>query len=132
MKNKLVGLAGAVLSFSPVVAFAQLQTGNNPVGCGASGTVDTIPGIMCKVGEILTSAVPILVALGIVYFVYGVVTYVIADDEEAKSAGRSRIIYGIVGLAVIVAVWGLVGILVKTFVPDQNRTNITFPTVPLR
>lgn len=132
MKNKLVTLAGMVLGFSPVVAFAQLQTGTNPVGCGAYGTVDTIPGIMCKVGEILTSAVPILVALGIVYFVYGVVTYVIADDEEAKSAGRGRILYGIVGLAVIVAVWGLVGILVKTFVPDQNRTNITFPTVPLR
>src|SRR5262245_60246830 len=104
MKNKLSVLAGAVLSLSPVVAFAQLQTGTNPVGCGAYGTVDTIPGIMCKIGEILTSMVPILVALGIVYFVYGVVTYVIADDEEAKSTGRGRIIAGIIGLAVIVAV----------------------------
>ncbi len=132
MKNKLVTLGGVVLGFAPVVALAELQTGNNPTGCGVSGSVDTIPGLLCKIGEILTSIVPILVALGIVYFVYGVVMYVIADDEEAKSAGRERIIYGIIGLAVIVAVWGLVGILVKTFVPNQNRTNITFPTVPLR
>lgn len=132
MKKKLIGLSGLVLGFAPVVALAQLQTGNNPTGCGSSGAVDTIPGIMCKIGEILTSIVPVLVALGVVYFVWGVISYVIADDEEAKSTGRNRIIYGIIGLAVIIAVWGLVGILVKTFVPDQNRTNITYPTVPLR
>jgi len=40
----------------------------------------------------------------------------IASDEEAKKAGRDRIIFGIIGLAVIVAMWGLVNILIKTLV----------------
>jgi len=48
-----------------------------------------------------------LLALGVVYFVWGVVTYVIASDEEAKKTGRDRIIYGIIGLAVIIGVWVL-------------------------
>ncbi len=130
MKKKLVTLSGLVLGFAPVMAFAQLTTGANPTSCGTDGSVDTINGLLCKIGDLLTAVLPVLVALGVVYFVYGVIMYVIADDEEAKSAGRSRIIYGIIGLAVIIAVWGLVGILVKTFAPNQNRTNITYPTVP--
>ncbi len=129
MKKKLMALSGFVMGLSPVVAFAA-ETGVDPSSCGASGQVDTIGGIFCKVGELLTAVVPVLVALGVVFFVYGVITYVIADDEEAKSKGRDRIIYGIIGLAVIIAVWGLVGILVKTFVPSQNSSNITYPTVP--
>jgi hypothetical protein len=130
MKKKLITLSGLVLSFAPVVAFAQLQTGTNPNACGTAGTVDTIEGLLCKIGSLLTSIIPVLVAIGVIYFVWGVVQYVIADDEEAKTAGRGRMIYGIIGLAVIVAVWGLVGILVRTFVPNQNRSNITYPTVP--
>lgn len=72
-------------------------------------------GILCKIGELLNSLVPVLVALGVVYFVYGVVTYVIGDDEEAKQKGRDRIVFGIIGLAVILCVWGLARIVVRTF-----------------
>ncbi len=131
MKKKLVTLSGLVLGFSPLIALAQYQTGGSGSSCGSTGTVDTIPGMLCKIGEILTSLVPILIALAIVYFVYGVVMYVIADDEEAKTKGRDSIIYGIIGLAVIVGVWGLVNILVKTFVPNQNNSTITLPTIRL-
>ena len=73
--------------------------------------------------------VPILIALGVVIFIWGVLTYVIASDEEAKSAGRNRIIWGIIGLAVIIGLWGLVRILTNTF-GVQNTGEITFPTVP--
>ena len=78
-----------------------------------------IPGtffqILCKIGDLLNSVIPILVALGVVYFVYGVVTYMIGNDEEAKQRGRDKIIFGIIGLAVIVCVWGLVNIVIRTF-----------------
>lgn len=65
--------------------------------------------------SLLNSIIPVLVALGVVYFVWGVVQYFIADAEEAKKTGKDRIIYGIIGLAVIVSVWGLVNIVIKTF-----------------
>ena len=50
-----------------------------------------------------------------VYFVWGVVQYVIAGGEEAKKKGKDHVIFGIIGLAVIVSLFGLVNIVVKTF-----------------
>jgi ABC-type thiamin/hydroxymethylpyrimidine transport system permease subunit len=68
----------------------------------------------------------------VVYFVWGVVQYVIASDEEAKKTGRNRMIYGIIGLVVIVSMWGLVGIVRQTFGLDSAVVppNITTPCVP--
>ncbi|MBI5139708.1 hypothetical protein HZA26_03825 [Candidatus Nomurabacteria bacterium] len=74
--------------------------------------------ILCKLQEILNSIIPVLVTLGVVYFVWGVVQYVIADGEEAKKAGKDRIIYGVIGLAVIISLWGLVYMLSGTFQTD--------------
>jgi hypothetical protein len=72
-------------------------------------------GIFCRIGELLSAVIPVFVALGVAYFVWGVVTYMIGDDEEAKTRGRDRIMYGVIGLAVILCVWGLVFLLLNTF-----------------
>ncbi|MDE2399914.1 MAG: hypothetical protein KGL67_02825 [Patescibacteria group bacterium] len=130
MKKKLIVLSGFVLGFAPMVALAQITTGIGAVTvCTPGAAVTDIPGMLCKIGQILNAIVPVLIALGVVYFVWGVITYVIASDEEAKKTGRNRIIYGIIGLAVIVAVWGLVNIVVRTFVPQGNQSTITLPTI---
>ena len=71
--------------------------------------------IILKIKDILNSIIPVIVTLGVIYFVWGIVQYVIADGEEAKKKGKDRIIYGIIGFAVIVGLWGLVNILVNTF-----------------
>ncbi|MFA5791498.1 MAG: pilin [Candidatus Paceibacterota bacterium] len=126
MKKKLIVLSGFALSFVPVVALAQVTGGFS--AC-TSGTITTFQGMLCKVSEILGAILPVLIALGVVYFVWGVVQYVISSDEEAKKTGRNRIIYGIIGLAVIIGMWGLVNILKNTF-GLGNTENITFPTVP--
>ncbi len=124
MKKKLSILSGIVLGSMPLMALAQ-----NATGC-ASVTLGTIQSIICKIGNILDTVIPILVVLGVVYFVWGVVQFVISTDEEAKAKGRSHMIYGIIGLVVIVAMWGLVGIVTKTF--DLNGSaNVTIPTVPI-
>lgn len=130
MKKKLIVLSGFVLGLAPIAVFAQGTTGGNPAICGSAGTgVGTVQGLLCKVNELLGAVIPVLIGLGIVYFIWGVITYVIASDEEAKKAGRNRVIYGIIGLAVIVGLWGLVAILRNTF-GLNNTQNINFPTVP--
>ena len=125
MKKKLIILSGLVLGSAPFVALA--QTGSAPTSCGA--TVTTVEAFLCKISELLNAVLPVLIALGVVYLVWGVVTYVISSDEEAKKTGRNRIIYGIIGLAVIIGLWGLVGLLKNSF-GLTNQTNITLPTVP--
>ncbi|KKS24434.1 MAG: hypothetical protein UU82_C0006G0032, partial [Candidatus Nomurabacteria bacterium GW2011_GWC2_41_8] len=49
---------------------------------------------------------------------------------EAKKAGRDRIIFGIIGLAVIIALWGLVRILTNTFGVPTAGQGVTLPTTP--
>ena len=129
MKKKLIVLSGFVMGLAPVVALAQVATGTNQANCTGPGTVSNIEGLLCKIGDILSAVVPILIIIGVIYFVWGVVSYVIGKDEEAKKEGRSKIIYGIIGLAVIVSVWGLVKILTNTFVPSQNTGSVTLPTI---
>jgi len=116
-------------SGAPLLALAQgaTTTGTAAGGC-TLGTGGTLFGILCRVGQFLNAVVPVLIALGVVYFVFGVITYVIASDEEAKTTGRNRIIAGIIGLAVIIALWGLVKILTNTFNVDNN-VNVQLPTL---
>ena len=117
------------LGFTPLLALAQPQTTGTFVGCTGIG-LGTIEGIICKIGILLNFVVPILITLGAIVFVWGVIAYVIASDEEAKKAGRDRMIFGIIGLLVIVAVWGLVALVARTFGINRGAETVTFPTVP--
>jgi hypothetical protein len=127
MKNKLAVFGSFLLGMVPVVALAQVTGGIN--SCVKGMPVRDITSLLCKIGDILNAVVPILIALGVVYFVWGVITFVIANDEEAKTTGRNRIIAGIIGLAVIIGLWGLVKILTNTFGVGGNQP-IDFPTTP--
>jgi hypothetical protein len=119
MKKKLIGLSSLVFSFSPLMAFAA----NNNCTLAAPGTIEAI---ICRIGNILNTVIPIILVLGVVYFVWGVIGFVISNDEEAKKRGKDKMIYGIIGLVVIVAMWGLVGIVTRTFGLDSY----TIPPVP--
>ena len=136
MKNKLMVLSGFVLAgLAPIAAFAQTTgTFGQPNGVrltNCSGvTLGTVEGIICKIGDFFTLLVPILITFAVLMFIYGVIMFVIADDEEAKTKGRDRIIYGIIGFAVIIALWGLVKLLTRTFGIDTGNQNINYPTVP--
>ncbi|MFA5999587.1 MAG: pilin [Candidatus Paceibacterota bacterium] len=110
------------------MALAQ-QTGQPVARCTPGAAIVDAQTFLCKIGDILNAVLPVLIALGVVYFVWGVVQFVISDDEEAKTAGRNRIVYGIIGLAVIIGVWGLVAIVRNTFGLRNDQT-ITLPTVP--
>ena len=77
MKKKLIILSSLFLV--PVLAFAQ-----NATCAGAQS--GTIGAIICDIGNILNSVIPVIIVLGVVYFIWGVVSYVISSDEEAKKA----------------------------------------------
>lgn len=124
MKKRLIVLLGLGLTLAPFLAFAQ----------GVAGQCYSIDGgipfVICKIGVILNTIIPILIVLGIVYFVWGVITYMISADEEQKEKGRDKIIYGIIGLVVIVGMWGLVRIVTSTFKLDNNIGGVSLPCVP--
>lgn len=115
----------SIFSFTiltPFLAFAQSGSGevaqeNAPSGFG---------GILVKFSDFLNALLPVLISLGVIYFIWGMVQYFIGDNEEAKKTGKDRIIYGIIGLAVIVSIWGLVNIVVETFnLGGQNAPDVS-------
>lgn len=119
----------------PFVGFAQSQTVEDACDrtyADASGTSSggpTLATFLCKIAYYINAVMPVLIALGVLYFIYGVITYVIASDEEAKTKGRDKIIAGLIGLLVIVSVWGLVSILRRSFA-IQNEADISIPCIP--
>ncbi len=77
--------------------------------------------------EILNYIIPFLIAVAVVIFLVGVVKYIsAAGDEEKRKSGRETMMWGIVGLFVMVAVWGLVNIIWNTF--DLDTTAPPSPT----
>ncbi len=98
------------MAFFPLSAFAQFY--RRSFCFGLEGGLNEL---LCRLSGVLNSVLPVLVALGVVYLVWGIVQYFIRDNEEAKKAGRDRIIFGIIGLTVIISVWGLVYLITDTF-----------------
>jgi hypothetical protein len=129
MKNRLVVLPGLGLIMAPFLAFAQSTTGNGSCAAQASGTLGYI---LCIAGNILNTLIPILIVLGVVYFIWGVLQYVISSDEEAKKKGKDHMIWGIIGLVVIVALWGLVSVLTTTFGLNSGSVNVNAPTINIQ
>jgi len=70
--------------------------------------------------KVLNDLVIFLVALAVVWFIWNVIRYTLADDEEKKGAAKMQMVWGIIAIAVIVSVWGLVAILRNMFGVDNN------------
>lgn len=81
----------------------------------------TLGEIITKFKSIFDIIIPLLITLGLIYFLWGVAQYVIKqDDEEGQKGARQMMFYGIIALFVIVSVWGLVAILNTTLNIEQG------------
>lgn len=69
----------------------------------------------------------IFVALAVLYIIWNVVQYLIKPGAEDKATAGKNIGYGILGLFVIVSIWGLVNILTNTF--KTTPTNQAIPNL---
>jgi hypothetical protein len=65
--------------------------------------------------DLVSSAIPVVIGIAVLVFLWGLFKYTVSDDETKKRDAKQVIIYGIVTLFVMVALWGLVFILAETF-----------------
>ena len=71
--------------------------------------IDTI------VTEIINPLIRLLFGAGIIVFLWGMVEFLFAlDDDTKKSNGKRHMIWGIIGLAIMVAVFGIINIIQAT------------------
>jgi len=122
MKKLLIGASAFLL---PAMAFAQ---GNTTGGVAAN-----VKAAVQNLTDAVNAVVPFFLAIAVVVFIYGVIKYVITPDAEGKKGARGYIIWGIVGIALILVVLGLAKLLVNTLgVPTGSGgvTGTDLPDVP--
>lgn len=94
----------ALSVLAPSVAFAQV---NRPVTDFNSLTT--------KFTGIGNTIVGILIAVAVIYIVYNALMFIINAGGDDRKKYQNAILWGIVGLFVILSIWGLVAILTNTF-----------------
>ena len=68
------------------------------------------------ISAVNTYVSPIIIALAVLVFMWGIFQFVRAsDNEDQRKEGRAYMLYGIIGIFVMISLWGFVRILTNTF-----------------
>jgi hypothetical protein len=120
----------AVLSlgiiFASLLGATNAFAANGVSGYCASGVPDTITGgvnttykfadlvkfVACFLQQTI---VPLLFAAAIGVFVFGMVKFIGTQESSERESGKQFMLWGIIALAVMFSVWGLVSLLGDTF-----------------
>ena len=98
--------------FSTKIAFAASTTFDEFIG-----NVDTM---------IVNPLIDLLFALAVVYFLYGVFEFLSnQENEEKKTTGKQHMIWGIVGITIMLGVWTILGIILNTLGISDIKINST-------
>ncbi len=130
--NKLTTVAALLTaSIVPSLASAQSFSGSITFSFGSPGcTISTLCGIASVILNTINFVlVPLLFAVAFIVFLYGIFkTYIWSsgDSEEVKK-GHTLILWGLIGFAIMVSLWGLVNVVVNTF----QLTGYSAPQTPV-
>ncbi len=117
--KKLALIASLALAL-PLVSFAQ------------DPGLTTFQSMVAGIGRIVSSLIPIVFALGVIAFFWGLVRYLFAADHD-KDQAKKTMLWGIVAIFVMASVWGLVRFVQTTFGVTGSNAPITpdidLPTV---
>jgi hypothetical protein len=106
----------AALAFGPLVASAQQLT--------------NLTTLLSSIKNLVSLALPIVVGLALLGFFWGLMKFIFAaGNEDNKEDGKRIMIYGVIALFVMVAVWGLVGFIASALGVQTGGTQ-SLPTVP--
>ncbi len=98
----------AMLLASSMTYAADINPNLQAGGSCSSLTTDGLNGVFsCLVG-LMNNLVVLMIAGAVVYIVYGAFNMI--RSEEKRESGRQTVVYGIIGLFVMISVWGLVNI----------------------
>ncbi len=113
---KKVALISGALIATPFVALAQDLT--------------FFQTLITQIDGLITAAVPVVIGLAILLFLWGLARYMLnQDDAEARAGARSIMLWGVVIIFVMIALWGLVNLL-ETLTGVGTGTARPAPALP--
>ncbi len=120
MKKLLIVLGAMIL---PATTFAA------GVYHGSSG----LYGFISWINGLFYPIYLLIISISVITIVFYVFKYAVAGGEDDKSKAKTHIIWGVIGLFVMVSIWGLVSILRHTFDLGNGSTPFSqdaFPSSP--
>ena len=86
------------------------------------------PSVLTFVGkistEILNPIIAMMFAFAMAYFVYGVVAYIWnPDNEESREKGKKSMFWGVIGMFIMVSVFGIMRFLIDSIGGDPALMN---------
>ena len=103
MRKIIISAASAVSFLTPLVLAAQAPP---------QPTIAPFTNLLAQAQAFVNAAIPFVFALAFLFFLWGVALFIFsAGNEDAKDKGKRVMIWGIVALFVMVAVWGLVNVI---------------------
>src|SRR3989344_1345476 len=114
MQKRLTYALFGGMALAPLAALAQVtNTGN------------AFTDFLNQTGGALNVIITFLFLVATVMFLFGVLRYITAGgDEEKVKEGRNMILYGIIGLAVMIALWAFVNVGINFFFGDGTSIGI--------
>lgn len=119
MKKQLTAIGTGALAWAlPIAVLAQTQV---DTGSGIGKILNTL-------GGLINFAMPIVVALALLAFFWGLAIYIFnfSGKDDDKKKGRDIMVYGVIVLFVMLSIWGIVNILRETFDLTSSQA-ITVP-----
>lgn len=76
----------------------------------------SLKSIIYRLIELINAALPVLMALTFLYFLWGGARLIFAaGDEKGRAASKATLLWGGIALFVMVTVWGIVTLIASTF-----------------
>jgi hypothetical protein len=122
MKNNFYKVLALSILIIPSVIQAQSGLATSEQG-GDLGTI--LNDILNIANNIL---IPFILGIGFLVFVWGMFKFFIygGADDEAKSSGKSLMVYATLGFVLIIVFWGVVNLIASSTGLDRDTDGIDF------
>lgn len=111
MLSNLKKIGVSAMLFAPYMAFAQNE----------------ITTLLSNATLWVNSLTTIVIGLVFIYFMWGLITYLVGGAEK-KDEAKSQMIYSVLIMFVIFSVWGIINVLQNlTGATDNTGTNLVIP-----
>lgn len=72
---------------------------------------------------IVNPLIEFLFAIAVVYFLWGVFQFMMnQENEEKKTTGKSHMLWGVIGIVIMLGVWGILNLVLDTLgISDQVK-----------
>ncbi len=126
----LIAFFAMAVLFLPVFVFAGPAAAGQQFDPSGGAFGQLLRNIISFINTII---IPFILGIGFLFFVWGMFLYFIKGgaDDDAKSQGKSLIVYATAGFVLIFIFWGLIELLARsTGFQDQNLDTTFVPRAP--